>query len=773
MYPAVCSWRRTTRAFFFPSTRSQARSIGKAELTVIEIVIVGRGGQGGVTLAKLVAGIHFSKGRHVQAFGSYGAERSGAPIKAFIRIDDREIVSRNQIYEPDDVIVLDPALITPVVATGLKPPGWLLLNSPDAPSRFYEWFAGYRIATVDATSIALSHTLGTRTTPIVNTTMLGAIGRVFDLGPQSVQEALAESGFTGANLAAAREAYERVRIGPQRIVSSGAVRPPTRPQPSGVSVLDRAGGPPDVKTGTWAKQRPRLAEFPSPCTGQCPAGNDVRGFLLAAKHGDFELAATILYRTSPFPAVCGRVCPGPCETVCQRSGLDGSVLIREIERFVADHAALLPVGSEPRRDRVAVIGSGPTGLSAAYQLRRRGYRVDLYEQGDQLGGLMRSGIPAYRLPSEVLDRELSRILDQGTTVTTGVRVGPSELDEIARGCAAVFVATGLQARRGLGLGEGRANRVVQGLEFLARARQGLTRVDGEDVIVIGGGNTAIDAARSALRLGARSVRILYRRTRAEMPAMAEELLEAVEEGVHFEELIAPVDCQETESSLLLGCTRVRLGERDASGRRQPVADGAGGRFELECSRMILALGAAPDLALTCVPGLPEGAVGDLGEGTVHRRAGTPMLLGGDLVTRAGTVAAAITSGRRAAEQIHALLSGEIALDRTPPVSVGAPRVHCDHFELCPPELPARLGPRRRIGDFAEVHAGYAANQAAREVARCFVCGACTGCDICRAHCPEGIVTRGDDGTRFDYDYCKGCGICAQECPRGAVVMEQI
>ncbi|MBN1605995.1 MAG: 2-oxoacid:acceptor oxidoreductase family protein [Polyangiaceae bacterium] len=735
---------------------------------MIEIVIVGRGGQGGVTLAKLVAGMHFSRGRHVQAFGSYGAERSGAPIKAFIRIDEREISSRNQIYEPDDVIVLDPALIAPSVALGMKPAGWVILNSPEAPGHFAEWFGGHRVVTVDATRIALANSLGTRTTPIVNTTMLGAIARVFELDIDDVREALTESGFGGANVTAAIEAHERLRIGAAGS-HPAVVGAPVRPGPSGVSILERAGRPPVAKTGSWAKQRPRRVELLSPCNAFCPAGNDVRGFLAAARNGDYALALEVLRRTSPLPAVCGRVCPAPCMDGCHRLDLDGSVNIRELERFVAEHAVPAASIPEPQGGPVAVIGSGPAGLSAVYHLVRRGYAVELHERDAELGGLMRTGIPAYRLPPEVLDREIAEIVRCGVKVKTDARVGPNELVAIARQCVAVFVATGLQSMRGLGLGDAPSPRIVQGLVFLDQARQGLVRVDGEEVVIVGGGNTALDAARSALRLGARSVRILYRRTRAEMPALREELQEALEEGIRFDELVAPVGVRDSGSSLVLSCARMRLAEPDASGRPRPVPDsGPGSRYELECARVVLALGSSPDASI--LPGVAQG----LAEGVLLTLESKPVLVGGDFATNEGTVAHAIASGRRVAEHIHALVSGVPLEPRLPPEVVPAERIRTSHFPRADQQQPPVLVAEQRVQSFREVRGGLGPEQARREAARCFTCGACTYCDICRAHCPEGIVTRDGSVTyRFDYDYCKGCGICALECPRGVVVMEQI
>ena len=724
---------------------------------MIEIVIFGRGGQGGVTLAKLVAGMHFLEGRHVQAFGSYGAERAGAPIKAFIRVDEREITSRNQIYEPDHVLVLDPALIAPTIKHGLKSGGWIVINSPEPPAAFAELFAGYRLATVDATPLAIANALGTHTMPIVNTTMLGAIARVFELGIEKAEAALAEFGLGGANIVAAREAYQRVMIG-RAPTRPATVASPVRSRASGISILERAGGPPTTKTGSWAKQRPQRLEQTSPCSHHCPAGNDVRAFVAAVVAEDLSGALGILHQTSPLPAVCGRVCPAPCMEACHRIALDGSVNVRELERYVADQVEPPPPGPPSRGKPVAIVGSGPAGLSACYYLARWGHEVTLYEREAELGGLLRYGIPAYRLPPPVLDREIANIVRQGVTVKTGSQIGMAELERLCAEFAAVFVATGLQRMRDLGSGNGASSRVVQGTDFLYRMRQEKTPLDGEDVIVLGGGNTAMDAARSALRLGARTVRVMYRRTRAEMPAIPEELGEALEEGVILDELVAPVGWREADAGVVLSCAGMRLGEPDASGRRRPLPDGRPG-FDLPCSRVILALGASADRSI-----LPEGLLASNG--------GT-LLVGGDLATSQGTVAAAIANGRHAAWEIRCMLGEEAAAPRVPSEVTSRASIRLDHYEPAPQQRAGVRVPEGRIREFGEVRSSLTGSQAAEEALRCFSCGSCTRCDLCRAHCPEGILTRDGDRVRFDYDYCKGCGICALECPRGALGMQQV
>jgi 2-oxoacid:acceptor oxidoreductase gamma subunit (pyruvate/2-ketoisovalerate family) len=735
-----------------------------------EIVIVGRGGQGGVTLAKLIAMLYFLEGRYVQAFGVYAAERAGAPVRAYVRIDDQEITCRNQIYQPDHVIVLDPALIDERITTGLKAGGWIILNSPSPPEHFREKLAGYRIAAVDATNLAVLNSLGTRTTPIVNTTILGATARVLEKSFDTVEAALDDFQFPAANLVSAREAYGSVRMAEAGDAPPVVVAP--LPAPPINSILDMSANYlPVIKTGTWAKQKPLRQELNSPCNAACPAGNDVRGFVQAIGQDDLSAALSILLETSPFPSICGRVCPAPCMDSCHRYLLDGAVNVRELERYVGDFI------DRPERlptlnlQEVAVIGSGPAGLSATYQLARLGYRVTIFEGGDELGGLLRTGIPAYRLPRPVLDREIDYILRHGVKADTGRRIGRLELLELSERFSAVFTATGLQEMRNLEIGKP-SSRICQGIAFLDQARTGSLRLAGEEVLVIGGGNTAVDSARTALRLGAARVRIVYRRTRSEMPAIREEIEEALEEGVILDELLAPVRLREDEQGLTVSCVKMQLGEPDSSGRRRPVPQaGPNAEMQLPCSRVILALGQMGDLSI-----LPEGAEVREGERLLGL-SGAPVFLGGDLVTNEGTVAAAIHSGRRAALHIHRTLAGEDLLSAAPGPPVPAEAIRLNRFEKSPQQRGTVSPVAVRVGDFSEVRHGLRPipgnGMAAAEASRCFSCGSCNFCEVCRANCPEGVLTREGNSYSFNYDYCKGCAICAFECPRGVIYMEQL
>ena len=684
---------------------------------MIEMTLYGRGGQGGVTLAKLIATAWFLRGKYAQAFGVYAAERAGAPIQAYVRVDDEEITNSNQIREPDHVIVLDPTLIGEPILAGAAPQGWIILNTTKVPE-----LPGRRVAMIDATGIAVRHGLGTRTVPIVNTTMMGAIAALFDFSFDEVRTVFADLGFGGANIAAAQEAFDSVAVA--KLDGEPLPVNPARNLAPIVGLLDpEIGRRPAIRTGSWATRRPERRTLTPPCNAICPAGNDVQRFIEAAAHADYDLALAVLLETTPLPGICGRVCPAPCMQSCNRNAFDEGVKVRDIERFLADSARwpdpLLPW----RNDRVAVVGSGPAGISAAYQLARRGHHVSLFEAGDELGGVLRNGIPDYRLPKDILDREIGFVLMHGVNAYVDASINAAALADLAERYDAVFVATGLQIARSLDLG----GDTMQGIAFLDRVHRNDIALRGKHVVVVGGGNTAIDAARSALRLGAASVRILYRRSRAEMPAIAEEIDAALEEGVVLDELALPQRIVGDG----LQCVRMILMEPDASGRRTPVIDPSA-PFTVPSDQVILALGQEADRSI--VAGIDP----------------TRVWFGGDFDTNEGTVAAAIGSGRRAAERIHEALT----------------------------RSPVTTRPERGVATTNDLHLrlfAHAPRQSdpSREAQRCFSCGVCNSCDRCRDHCPEGILTRTGGDIRFDYDYCKGCGVCASECPRGAVVMAEI
>jgi 2-oxoacid:acceptor oxidoreductase gamma subunit (pyruvate/2-ketoisovalerate family) len=735
---------------------------------MIEIRIHGRGGQGGVTLAKLLAASEHREGKSVQAFGVYAAERSGAPVQAFLRIDDEPIHNPNQIYEPDHLIVLDPTLISPVILGGLKPGGWILFNCDKPPEHYAAQERGkkFRIATVDATSIARRHELGSASVPIVNTALAGAAARLLGLDLESVIAAFGDFGFGGGNIDAAREAFAALRTQRTEPEPGEMHKPPQARGAAHHLLNENTGAPPALKTGQWANRQPVWENQTPPCNFICPAGNDVQGFLQALNRDDVDGALSILLQTSPLPSVCGRVCPGFCMMQCNRSELEGPVNVRALERYAGDHGAAAVTPAEPRPQRVAIVGAGPAGLSGAWQLARLGYPVTVFDAGSEPGGLMRTGIPGYRLPREALDRDIERICALGVEFVPDSRVDQGRLDELSHEFDAVLAATGLQRLTSVDLGvdlERGERRVMQGIEFLDAVARGEARVDGENVVVVGGGNTAIDAARSAWRLGADGVQIVYRRTRDEMPAIPEEVDEAIDEGIHIRFLTLPLHIRGDDGRQRLACQRMELGEPDESGRRRPIPV-PGDVFDVPCDRVILALGQKADLSL-----LPESA--ELhGHAPIEQDGAAPVYPAGDLLTNEGTVTAAIGCGREMALLLHERFSGEKRYHGKPPAEtvVRADRVHLHHFSVHRPHGESTLPVEDRAGSFEEVHRGLDGVDEAR---RCLSCGVCNACDRCVTWCPDGVLRREGDRIVFDYDYCKGCGVCVSECSRAVIYMK--
>lgn len=717
-----------------------------------------------MTCAKILAAIWAGQGKSVQSFGDYAGERSGAPVRAYTRVSDDPITDRNKVYKPDHLLVLDPTLLGDEVVTGLAPGGTLLVNTPEDPSEMAKRFPGFRTATVDATAIARRHGIGTRSVVIVNTTIAGAFARAMDLPLAALEDTYRSLGFA-SNVAAAREAFEAVRFhGAEAPRGNGSPRHAVPHAPVVLPlVMHREGAPPPVATGSWRSQTPRYVHNLAPCNAWCPAGNDVVGFVQAVATKGEGAAASVLGRTTALSGVCGRVCPAPCMEGCNRREYDGTVNIRGLERWIADRVQVAET-SVPRIDdpkRFAIVGGGPAGLSAAYTLARLGHEATIFDGEKALGGVLRTGIPAYRLPRDVLDREVNAILALGVDARCGKFLDKEAIARLGDEYDAVILATGLQKLRSLDVPGKSLAGVEQGIRFLHRVNlEGGSPISGH-VVVLGGGNTALDCARSALRSGAPSVTVAYRRTRAEMPAIAEEIEEAIHEGVKFAYLRAP--------SAFLGNGRVKavvlaevsLGEPDASGRRAPVVTNR--MQEFACDAVLLALGQSADLSK-----LPDGWA--LGGGQVFRGS-LPLTVfaAGDVATGDGTVAHAIGDGRRAATRALFELGAQAEVFERPDRNRAVPvtDLRLDHFAKAEPAR-ERLAPvAERMRTFDEVSLGLADQL---EAHRCFSCGACTRCDTCLVYCPEGVIRRAEGDYAVDYTNCKGCGICVAECPRKAMEM---
>ncbi len=743
----------------------------------LEIRLHGRGGQGGVTCAKILAAIYARLGKSVQTFGDYAGERSGAPVRAYTRVSDDPISNRNKVYHPDHLLVLDPTLLSDDVVAGLAPGGLLLINTPDPPAAFADRFPGFRVATVDATTIARKHGIGTRSVVIVNTTIVGAYCKIVELPYDALEFAYRDLHLHG-NLPAAKEAHDGVleeRLSPGKSgapasrAASGASREPSPMRGSEVlPVTEHTRGPATgLKTGSWRTQLPRYVDNLAPCNAFCPAGNDVVTFVQTLMNEGEEAAAKVLGRTQPLASVCGRVCPAPCMVGCSRTNYDGAVNIRALERWIGDRAPLVQKKELPPKEqrRIAIIGSGPAGLSAAYDLARGGHSVTMFEGEEELGGVLRTGIPTYRLPRNVLDREINAIMSLGVEARTGEFLDQERILELDRQFDAVILAAGFGRPTRLDVPGIDLEGVEDGTRFLHRVNmEGGQAVSGH-VVVLGGGNTAMDCARSALRSGATHVTVAYRRTRGEMPAILEEIEESEHEGVVFRFQRAPIAMHGDGRLTAIELAEVEMGPPDPSGRRRPVVTKR--TSMMECDHVLLALGQSADMGL-----LPDDA--NIVDGRV-KRGDTPtrIFVAGDYGTGEGTVAHAIGDGRRAAGRALAALGEDITVFIRPSKVSAVPlsSVRMDYFPARPAAVERHEPVATRIRTFQETNLGI---PDPREAERCFSCGHCTRCDTCLVYCPEGIIDRIVSTNGRDYevnlDYCKGCGICVAECPRGAMEM---
>lgn len=552
-----------------------------------------------------------------------------------------------------------------------------------------------------------------------------------------------------------------------------------------------------IETGKWSSKKPRSINSIPPCQEACPAGTDISGFVHLVDKGRYAEALSSILIENPFPGVCGRVCFHPCEGECNRSHLDESVSIQMLERFVSGVRAGKTAYPRPfalkSPRKIAIVGSGPAGLACAYFLAILGHRPTVFEARTEPGGVMRWGIPEFRLPKKILKREISRIMALPIELKTGCRVGTDlTFDELDR-FDAIFLSPGAELNALLSIEGENLPGVWNGTEFLEKLNSGESISLGSETLVIGGGNTAMDVARSALRLGSK-VMIAYRRTRELMPAIPDEIREAEEEGIQFCFLVQPSSIKRiADTKLAVSFQRMELGSPDVSGRPRVVPI-AGQFLTIETNNVISAVGELVDLAWT-----PEKLVhGD----RIETEPGSGIFVGGDAAMQSRTVVNAIASAKRAAISMDLHFRGihsDDALDRLRVGNKGSlsmsayiqsrekgiwpelrgvishERIKTIYFEKSGRARIRKIGHARRLKSFSEVNLSPDAKSALLSASRCYSCGRCNACLNCYYFCPEGVVSVDVEqcARTVNERYCKGCGTCATACPRNAVEMKDL
>jgi 2-oxoacid:acceptor oxidoreductase delta subunit (pyruvate/2-ketoisovalerate family) len=505
-----------------------------------------------------------------------------------------------------------------------------------------------------------------------------------------------------------------------------------------------------------------------PCNHACPAGENIQRWLYHAEEGRYEDAWSVIVQDNPFPAIHGRVCYHNCETECNRGKMTdggGAVSIHAVERFLGDLAISKKWDvrcAAPTGKRVMVIGSGPCGLSCAFHLARLGHSVTVSEAGSKLGGMMRYGIPAYRLPRDILDAEIDRVARMGVKFLTNTRINEPAFNKIMQRYDAAFLGIGAGAGKHVDIPANQAGKIIDAIKFLHEAAEGKSDFQiGRRVAIYGGGNTAMDAARVARRMGAEETVIVYRRDRAHAPANDEEIQEALDEGVivHWLRTIKAVDGGEL---------KIEVMKLNDQGKPVPT-----GQFEtLQADTVILAVGQDPQSEwLKHVPGLKllnDGSV-EIDDQMMTGCGG--LFAGGDMVPDNRTATTAVGHGKKAARNIHAFLSKSVYKPKAKSPIAEFERLNTWYYTEAPKSIQPQLEKLRRAESFDETVGGLDETTALYEARRCLSCGNCFGCDNCYGLCPDNAIAKLGTATfRVNLDYCKGCGICAHECPCGAISM---
>jgi len=553
------------------------------------------------------------------------------------------------------------------------------------------------------------------------------------------------------------------------------------------------------KTGSWRFVRPKYHEKTAPCSAACPAGEDIARIEMLSSQGRYSEALEIILLENPFPAICGRVCFHTCETACNRSGFDEPIAIHGIERFIGDTAVRdnLTFSLERLPDngkKICIVGAGPSGLAAAYFLTRLGYSCDVFEAETEPGGILRWGIPRYRLPDAVVNAEVQRIKNLGVKILCNTRATQNFLDEAKDRYHAFFIGCGHGQSLKMNIpGE---NMALDGLDFLNRMRKEKTEsLNNGTAAVIGGGNTAIDVARSLVRLGVKTI-LVYRRRKQDMPAFEYEVETAVKEGVKIMELFSPSSIAQDGGEYILTLQPMkRSGMETDTGRARVVPDGETTQ-ELRVQRIFTAIGAEPSESWQLAS--EENAETVNLSHCAFMANNPPFLFGGDLTNPTKSVADAIASGKQSAmaldtffkkglnaitNRLNSCLVGNgpaLSMERyldgkrsnRNPDMVSYEDINIDYFSPAPRIKAESLSLNKQMNPFDEIETTFTIRQVMEETRRCFNCGICNACDNCRIFCPEIAVDLQDGQRRINLDYCKGCGICVVECPRNAMALEE-
>jgi len=552
------------------------------------------------------------------------------------------------------------------------------------------------------------------------------------------------------------------------------------------------------KTGSWRFFHPKFVEKTAPCSAACPLGQDIARIEMLTSWGLLKDAWQTILKENPFPAICGRVCFHPCENACNRADMDEPIAIHQLERFLGDTA--VSDGSKAdftikpaKGKKVAIAGAGPAGLAAAYFLTRLGYGCDVFEARSEPGGILRWGIPRYRLPDDIVFSEIERIKKTGVKIICNTPVTQNFLQDAKDRYHALFIGCG--HGRSLKMNIPGETMAFDGLEFLNLLRKRKTVPSNGTVAVIGGGNTAIDCARSLVRLGATTT-LVYRRRKQDMPAFKKEVEMADKEGVRIMELYSPLEINEDDGEYVLSLQKMKTsGMETDSGRARVIPDSQTIQH-LRVQKIIVAIGAEPSVPWQS-PSHKNTESLYLSHCT-FTASEPPLLFGGDLTNTIKSVTDAVASGKQAAMALdiffkqgrHAITDrlnsclvgngpalsmecymGGKRLTRNPHI-VSNNDINLDYFSQTPRVEPESLAIKKRMNSFDEIEATFTIEQAMEETRRCFNCGICNACDNCRIFCPEIAVILQDAKRQINLDYCKGCGICVFECPRSAMDLEE-